>query len=108
MSMSGKDKVGSDRITFGKIGSMTEQYDKPGTSNLFQALGKPFQAGFLGLCRQLFSLLPCVIIMTHFWGLTGLSLAQAASDVVSFTFALIMVIPMMKELNQRAETEGED
>lgn len=77
-------------------------------TGLFQALGKPFQAGFLGLCRQLFSLLPCVIIMTHFWGLTGLSLAQAASDVVSFTFALIMVIPMMKELNQRAMTEGID
>ena len=77
-------------------------------TGLFQALGKPFQAGFLGLCRQLFSLLPSVIIMTHFWGLTGLSLAQAASDVVSFTFALIMVIPMMKELSRLADVEGID
>ncbi len=77
-------------------------------TGLFQALGKPFQAGFLGLCRQAFSLIPCVLIMTHFWGLTGLSLAQAASDVVSFTFALIMVIPMMKELSNRADVEGID
>ncbi len=77
-------------------------------TGLFQALGKPFQAGFLGLCRQAFSLIPCVLIMTHFWGLTGLSLAQAASDVVSFTFALIMVIPMMKELTNRADVEGID
>ncbi len=76
------------------------------STGLFQALGKPFQAGFLGLCRQAFALIPCVVIMTHFWGLTGLSLAQAASDVFSFTFALIFVIPMMKELTRRAETEG--
>ena len=77
-------------------------------TGLFQALGKPFQAGFLGLCRQLFSLLPCVIIMTHFWGLTGLSLAQAASDLISFTFAFIMVVPMMKELTRRAQEDGID
>jgi len=70
-------------------------------TGMFQALGKPFQAGFLGLCRQAFSLIPCIVLMTHFWGLTGLSLAQAAADVVSFCFALIMVIPMMKELNRR-------
>ncbi len=77
-------------------------------TGLFQALGKPFQAGFLGLCRQAFSLIPCVLILTHFFGLTGLSVAQAASDVVSFTFALIMIVPMMKELGRLADTEGVD
>ncbi len=77
-------------------------------TGLFQALGKPFQAGFLGLCRQAFSLIPCVLIMTNIWGLTGLSLAQAASDVVSFTFAFIMVVPMMKELTRRAQEDGID
>ena len=71
------------------------------STGMFQALGKPFQAGFLGLCRQAFSLIPCVIIMTNIWGLTGLSLAQAASDVVSFCFAAAMVIPMIKELTRR-------
>ncbi len=78
------------------------------STGLFQALGKPLQAGFLGLCRQAFSLIPCVIIMTRLWGLTGLSLSQAASDLFSFTFALILVIPMMKEINRLAEIEGED
>ena len=68
-------------------------------TGLFQALGKPFQAGFLGLCRQAFSLIPCVLILTYMFGLTGLSVAQAASDVVSFCFALALVIPMMKEIN---------
>lgn len=71
------------------------------STGMFQALGKPFQAGFLGLCRQAFSLIPSVIIMTHLWGLTGLSLSQATADVVSFCFALRLVIPMMKELNRR-------
>ncbi|MBQ3008470.1 MAG: MATE family efflux transporter, partial [Oscillospiraceae bacterium] len=71
------------------------------STGMFQALGKPFQAGFLGLCRQAFSLIPCVVIMTNIWGLTGLSLAQAASDVVSFCFAAAMVIPMIKELTRR-------
>jgi Na+-driven multidrug efflux pump len=68
-------------------------------TGLFQALGKPFQAGFLGLCRQAFSLIPCVLILTYMFGLTGLSVAQAASDVVSFCFALAFVIPMIKEIN---------
>ena len=42
-------------------------------------------------------------------GITGtLSDGKAASDVVSFTFALIMVIPMMKELSRLADVEGID
>lgn len=77
-------------------------------TGLFQALGKPLQAGFLGLSRQAFSLIPCVVIMTYFWGLTGLSLSQAASDVFSFMFALLLVVPMMRELNTLARTEGAD
>ncbi len=78
------------------------------STGLFQALGKPLQAGFLGLCRQAFSLIPCVVIMTHLWGLTGLSLSQAASDIFSFTFALLLVIPMMKQITHLAEAEGVD
>ncbi len=70
------------------------------STGLFQAIGKPFQAGFLGLSRQAFALIPAVLIMTHFWGLTGLSLSQAVSDVIAFIFGVILVVPMMKELNR--------
>ena len=75
------------------------------STGLFQALGKPVQAGFLGLSRQAFSLIPCVIIMTKLWQLTGLALSQAASDLISFCFALVLVIPMMKEINNLSQTE---
>jgi putative MATE family efflux protein len=67
---------------------------------LFQGTGKPFQAGLLGLSRQIFSLLPCVIILTRLFGLMGLVHAQAAADVVSFCIALGLVIPMVLELNR--------
>ena len=75
------------------------------STGLFQALGKPVQAGFLGLSRQAFSLIPCVVIMTKLWQLTGLALSQAASDLISFCFALVLVIPMMKELNNLSRIE---
>ncbi|MDR3139741.1 MAG: MATE family efflux transporter [Treponema sp.] len=75
---------------------------------LFQGTGKPFQAGLLGLSRQIFSLIPSVIILTSLFGLTGLVYAQAAADLVSFCIALGLVIPMILELNRLQKRQGDE
>jgi len=68
------------------------------STGFFQAQGKAMKAGALGLSRQLIALIPCVVILSRVFGVTGLTLAQAASDVISCTVAIIMVIPAIKEL----------
>jgi len=69
------------------------------TSGLFQAMGKAMKAGILGLSRQLFALIPCVLILPRLFGAYGLAWSQAASDLVSFIVALFMLLPTFKEIN---------
>jgi putative MATE family efflux protein len=76
------------------------------SAGLFQGTGNAFQAGVLGLSRQLVSLLPCVIILTMLFGLNGLVRAQALADVFSFCIAMILVIPMIFRLNRLQKSGG--
>jgi len=67
-------------------------------TGFFQALGKPTQAAVMGLSRQLLALIPSVLILSHLFGVYGLAVSQAASDFVSFSVALILIIPAIKEI----------
>ena len=69
------------------------------TSGLFQAMGKAMKAGILGLSRQLFVLIPCVLILPRLFGAAGLASAQAAADLVSFVVAVCMLVPTFREIN---------
>lgn len=69
-------------------------------TGLFQALGNAFKAGTLGLCRQLFILIPSILILSTLFGVTGLTLAQSVADVISCILAAILVIPTVKQLIQ--------
>jgi Na+-driven multidrug efflux pump len=75
-------------------------------SGFFQALGKPVSATVMGLSRQLFSLIPCILILTWLFGLDGLIRAQATADAVAFLLALLLVIPTLRQLS--ALTSGGD
>jgi len=69
-------------------------------TGLFQALGNAFKSGALGLSRQLFILIPCIIILSSLFGVRGFTYAQATADVISCTLATILVIPTVKHLIQ--------
>ena len=64
-------------------------------SALFQAFGQPVRAGILGLSRQLLSLVPCILIFSYFFGVTGLAYSQAIADVVSLILAVILTAPVI-------------
>ena len=51
-------------------------------SNYFQAIGKAGIAMFLSLLRQVLILIPMILILSRWLGLTGIWLAQPASDVI--------------------------
>ena len=76
-------------------------------NGLFQALGRAIPAAVLGLSRQVICLIPCVIIMSKLFGITGLATAQAAADVLGLFIAVPLVISISKELNKLIEENPE-
>lgn len=65
---------------------------------LLQTIRKPVRATILAMARQGLIFMPCVIILTYLFGLLGVEIAQPVSDILSFITALIIVIPVTKEL----------
>ncbi len=52
-------------------------------SNFFQAIGRPGMSIFLSLTRQLFFLLPCLALLPHLIGESGIWLSQSVADALS-------------------------
>ncbi|MBO5406960.1 MAG: MATE family efflux transporter [Bacteroidales bacterium] len=73
------------------------------TSNFFQSVGMAGKAIFLSLTRQLLFLLPCLLILPHFFQTNGIwmsmPVADALSSIVSF-FMLYSQIMKFKTADQ--------
>lgn len=68
-------------------------------SNYFQAIGKARLAAFLSLLRQIIVLLPLIIILPHFWGVTGVWIANPISDLVSAVVSYFFFRRELRKLN---------
>lgn len=77
------------------------------SSGIFQATGKAFKAAVLGLSRQVFSLIPVVLLLSWLFGLNGLVYSQAVADVISSLIALGFIIPMIRELSRLQAAQKE-
>ncbi|MEG0693667.1 MAG: MATE family efflux transporter [Oscillospiraceae bacterium] len=62
------------------------------SSNLFQAIGKPKKAMFIGLTRQVIFLVPAFIIFSNLWGLQGIWFAGPIADTLAVVVSIIAVI----------------
>jgi len=79
-------------------------------ANYFQAVGKPRQAILLNLSRQVFLLIPALLILPLFFGLDGVWLAGPFSDLgASLLTGLLMVyeIRFLKTETRRKELYGD-
>ncbi len=65
---------------------------------LFQSSGKTIPASLMASARQGLFLIPVIFIMNHFFGLTGLQLAQCITDYCSFFLAIPLLINYLKKL----------
>ena len=74
-------------------------------NGLFQALGRALPAAFLGLSRQVICLIPSVIILSLVFGVNGLAVSQAASDLLSMAIAIPMVVKVTREIRSLADTD---
>lgn len=61
------------------------------TSNFFLSIGKPHKAIFLSLTRQLIFLIPMLIVLPMFLGVTGVWLSMPLSDAASSIVSAIMI-----------------
>ncbi|MDR2084758.1 MAG: MATE family efflux transporter [Bacteroidales bacterium] len=69
-------------------------------SNFFQSIGKPAQAIFLSLTRQLLFLIPLLIILPPLFEDTfGVWLSIPISDIISSVLAIILVTKQIKKMD---------
>jgi len=69
-------------------------------ANYFQAVGKPRQAMFLSLSRQVLVLIPLLLIMPRFLGLNGILYSGPISDLISSVLVAIWLGKEIRNLNE--------
>ncbi|AKN33732.1 multidrug transporter MatE [Clostridium carboxidivorans P7] len=75
-------------------------------SQYFQAVGKPIQSTILGLSRQLFLLVPLLLILPRFWGIEGIWRTPPIADILAALITGIVVFFEMKHIKDK-ENEKE-
>lgn len=72
------------------------------TAIFFQAIDKPILSGVVSLSRQIVFLIPAVVVLCHFLGVTGVLWAGPVADGLAFLLALALVIRQMRLLRDPA------
>ncbi|WP_347488573.1 MATE family efflux transporter [Desulfoscipio sp. XC116] len=70
----------------------------------FQAIGKPKQAMFLTLLRQVILLIPALLILPGYYQLMGILISIPLSDFLSFVITGIWLFTELKALNKKQLT----
>ncbi len=74
--------------------------------NFFQSVGHPAPSIFLSLTRQLLFLLPFLWILPKYFGVTGVWMSMAGSDVLAAIVAIITVIIWIRITDRRFRETG--
>ncbi|MDO4190097.1 MAG: MATE family efflux transporter [Bacteroidales bacterium] len=72
-------------------------------SNLFQSIGMAKKSIFLSLSRQLIFLLPSVLILPHWFGITGVWTSMPVSDTAASIISTIMILQLFNKWNKHPE-----
>ena len=72
------------------------------TSNFFQSIGMAGKAIFLSLTRQMLILLPCLLILPHFFGVAGVWYSMPVSDLLASLKALVMLVYQFRKFKTAA------
>lgn len=77
------------------------------STNYFQATGQPLKASLLSMLRQLILLIPLLLILPIFFGLSGLLYAGPCADIGSAVIVALFILPEMRKLNRKiTESQG--
>jgi putative MATE family efflux protein len=61
------------------------------SSAFFQSIGKPIKSIILSTTRQLFFLIPLLLLLPNYWGVTGVWASMTFSDIISVILAGILL-----------------
>lgn len=70
------------------------------TSVFFQAIGQPMKAAVASLSKQLIFYIPAMLILSKFFGLTGILMAGPTADVLAFILCAFLCVKQIKKLEQ--------
>jgi len=70
-------------------------------ASYFQAVGKPKQALFLGLSRQVLLLIPAILVLPYFFGLNGIWAAIPTADLCSSVLTGVWLFWELRHLRDR-------
>lgn len=75
------------------------------TGNYFQATGRPNIATIMTLLRQMFLLLPLLLILPGHFGLAGVWMSAPISDLLNAAIVLYLIFKYIKKLNSSIISE---
>lgn len=80
------------------------------SSNFFAAIGKPLKGVVLSMSRQVFFLIPLLLILPLIWGIEGLLFAAPVADTAAFLISIFMIFIEFKRMKslEMAENNGKD
>lgn len=75
-------------------------------ASYFQAVGKPKQAAFLSLSRQVIFLIPAALVLPRFFKLNGVWMATPISDVLASVLTGIWIVVEMRNLGKEKSKDN--
>lgn len=69
-------------------------------ASFFQSIGRARLSILLSLLRQIICLTPCILILPHFFGLTGVFLGHPISDVIAWGFTIYYYRKELKNMHK--------
>lgn len=69
--------------------------------NYYQSIGKAKTATIISLLRQVFILMPALLIFPRFWGLDGVWLSAPIADSISAIIVFVFLKQELKQLNSK-------
>lgn len=72
------------------------------TITYFQSVGRPLLGILLSMLRQMGLLIPLILLLPRFWGVTGIWLAAPVSDLLSSAITLIVVASELRRFKEAA------
>ena len=77
-------------------------------SIFFQSIGKPILASLISMFRELIFLIPATLILVNVGGINAMLWSAGISDVLTFVFAVICMVLVIKKFPQTVISGGYD
>jgi putative MATE family efflux protein len=70
-------------------------------SAFFQSIGKPNKSIILSTTRQVLFLIPILLILPHYWGVTGVWASMSISDFLSVILSVVLLKMELKNIRKK-------